>query len=151
MTPGSRGWSEWEGFVDRFFGLVIHVVNHTAQARSVRLTPEDRDDLCAEIFLEVIRRDFALLRNFRGQSSLATYLTVVARRIVVKELLSQRSAAPLGNGPGRRAVETVPDPQPGPEKRLSDGFFCVWLGNPDEFSPAISGFAFSAPCLGLEM
>ena len=110
----------WEGFVDRFLGLVIHVVNHTAQARSVRLTPEDRDDLCAEVFLEVIRRDFALLRNFRGQSSLATYLTVVARRIAVKELLSRRSAAPLGNGPGRRAVETVPDPQPGPEQRLSD-------------------------------
>ena len=35
----------WEDFVDRFMGLVIHVVNHSAQARSVRLTPEDRADL----------------------------------------------------------------------------------------------------------
>ena len=35
----------WEDFVDRFMGLVIHVVNHTARARSVRLSIADRDDL----------------------------------------------------------------------------------------------------------
>ena len=33
----------WEDFVDRFMGLIVHVVGHTAQARSVRLTPEDRE------------------------------------------------------------------------------------------------------------
>jgi RNA polymerase sigma-70 factor (ECF subfamily) len=109
----------WEDFVNRFLGLVIHVVNHTAQARSVRLTPEDRDDLCAEVFLAILRRDFALLRNFRGQSSLATYLTVVARRIVVKELLARRSAARLGDGAAQHAAQTVPDPHPGAEQRLS--------------------------------
>ena len=64
----------WEDFVDRFMGLVLHVIRHTAQSRSIRLSPEDRDDLCAEVFLAVIRNDFAVLRNFRGQSSLATYL-----------------------------------------------------------------------------
>jgi RNA polymerase sigma-70 factor (ECF subfamily) len=110
----------WEDFLDRFLGLVIHVINHTAQARSVRLTPEDRDDLCAEVFLAIIRRDFLLLRNFRGQSSLATYLTVVARRIVVKALLSRRSAAPLGNGAEQHAARTLPDPHPGAEQRLSN-------------------------------
>ena len=72
----------WEDFVDRFMGLVLHVIRHSTQSRSLRLSPEDRDDLCAEVFLAVIRNDFAVLRSFRGQSSLATYLTVVARRIV---------------------------------------------------------------------
>lgn len=110
----------WEDFVDRFLGLVVHVVNHTAQARSVRLTPEDRDDLCAEVFLAALKNDFALLRNFRGQSSLATYLTVVARRIVVKELLSHKSAARLGDGSTQHAAQTVPDPHPGTEERLSN-------------------------------
>ena len=76
----------WEDFVDRFMGLVVHVVNHTAQTRGVRLTVEDRDDLCAEVFLNIIKNDFSLLRYFRGQSSLATYLTVVARRVVVRQL-----------------------------------------------------------------
>ena len=77
----------WEDFVDRFMGLVVHVVNHTAQCRSLRLLPADRDDLVAEVFLAVIDNDFAVLRRFRGQSSLATYLTVVARRVVVRKLV----------------------------------------------------------------
>jgi len=110
----------WEDFVDRFMGLVVHVVNHTAQARSVRLGPEDRDDLCAEVFLEVIKNDFSLLRNFRGQSSLATYLTVVARRIVVKELLARKAAAQLSNGPSQQAAEAAADPNPGVEDRLGN-------------------------------
>ena len=110
----------WEDFVDRFLGLVIHVVNHTAQARSVRLAPEDRDDLCAEVFLAIIRRDFALLRNFRGQSSLATYLTVVARRIVVKELLSRNATSRLGDGSPEQAAQVVTDPHPGVEQRFSN-------------------------------
>ena len=32
----------WEDFVDRYMGLAIHVINHTAQCRSIRLTVEDR-------------------------------------------------------------------------------------------------------------
>jgi RNA polymerase sigma-70 factor (ECF subfamily) len=85
----------WEDFVDRFMGLVVHVINHTAQARNVRLPPEDRDDLCASVFLAVVDNDFAILRNFRGQSSLATYLTVIARRIVVHNLLSRKTLEQL--------------------------------------------------------
>lgn len=83
----------WEDFVDRFMGLVVHVINHSAQARAVRLTVQDREDLCAEVFLAIIRDDFAVLRHFRGQSSLATYLTVIARRVVVRELLRLPSHA----------------------------------------------------------
>jgi RNA polymerase sigma-70 factor, ECF subfamily len=110
----------WEDFVDRFMGLVVHVVSHTARSRSVRLMPADQDDLCAEVFLATVKGDFALLRNFRGNSSLATYLTVVARRIVVKELLSRMSASRLGNGTVAHSAEGVPDPHPSVEDRLSD-------------------------------
>ena len=86
----------WEDLVDRFLGLVIHVINHTAQSRSIRLAPEDCDDMAAEVFLAIIKNDFSVLRRFRGDSSLATYLTVVARRIVVRELLGRKSASSLG-------------------------------------------------------
>lgn len=108
----------WEDFVDRFMGLVIHVINHSAQARSIRLSPEDRDDLCAEVFLQIIRDDFAILRHFRGEASLATYLTVVARRSVVKELLRRKTAA-LGDKALQQAAE-VADPQARAEQRISD-------------------------------
>jgi RNA polymerase sigma-70 factor (ECF subfamily) len=87
----------WEDFVDRFMGLVIHVINHSAQSRSIRLTAEDREDLCAEVFLTLVRDDFAVLRHFRGESSLATYLTVVSRRAVVHHLLKRKSAARLND------------------------------------------------------
>ena len=91
----------WEDFCDRFLGLVVHVVNHSAQCRSMKLSPEDQEDLAAEVFLHIIKDDFALLRRFRGDSSLATYLTVVSRRIIVRDLLKRKSTAPLadsGNG-----------------------------------------------------
>lgn len=86
----------WEDFVDRFMGLVVHVANNTVRSRSLRVGPEDREDLCAAVFLEIIRDDFAVLRHFRRQSSLATYLAVVARRVVVHELLKSRTPLQLG-------------------------------------------------------
>jgi len=110
----------WEDFADRFLGLVVHVVNHTARARSIRLSAADRDDLCAEVFLAIVKNDFALLRAFRGASSLATYLTVVARRVVVKELLSRMSASRLGDGSMSHAAQGIPDPHPAVEDRLGD-------------------------------
>jgi RNA polymerase sigma-70 factor (ECF subfamily) len=86
----------WEDFVDRYMGLVIHVINHSAQCRSLRLTNEDREDLAGEVFWNIVRNDFALLRHFRGESSLATYLTVITRRIVVAKLLKRKPTANLG-------------------------------------------------------
>jgi len=85
----------WEDFVDRFMGLVIHVVNHSVQCRSLRLSAEDREDLVAQVFLTVVKDELAVLRYFRGDSSLATYLTVVARRVVVRELLKQPASVPM--------------------------------------------------------
>lgn len=113
----SRGW---EDFVDRFMGLIIHVINHTAQARSVRLAAEDRDDLCAEVFLNVIKNDFAILRHFRGQSSLATYLTVVTRRIVVKRMMQKSPSSPLREGGARQPTREPVDARAQPERRISD-------------------------------
>jgi RNA polymerase sigma-70 factor, ECF subfamily len=80
----------WEDFVDRFLGLVVHVVNHTAVARSIAISQPDREDLASEVFVAILADDYAVLRRFRGQSSLATYLTVIARRVVVRELLKRR-------------------------------------------------------------
>ena len=105
----------WEDFVDRFMGLVVHVVNHTAQSRSARLSAEDREDLVAQVFYAIVKNDLGLLRHFRGESSLSTYLTVVARRIVVHHMLQQKVAARLG-------AESLEDSTADglPEKRLSD-------------------------------
>jgi len=94
----------WEAFVDRFIGLVLHVVRHTARSRSFRLSPQDEEDLVAEFFVTVIRSDFAVLRRFRSESSLATYLTVVARRVVVREMLKRFSGPQPGDVAGPHAA-----------------------------------------------
>lgn len=110
----------WENFVDRFMGLVVHVTIHTAGARSVRLSVEDRDDLCAEVFLRLIKDDFAVLRRFRGRCSLATYLTVVSRRIVVKEILARKPSTPLAEGALHGMEEKLYASHVSFEKRVED-------------------------------
>src|SRR5262249_25373550 len=82
----------WNDFVDRYLGLIYHVVQHTAHLRSIPLKPEDTEDLGAEVLLQIVAKDYAVLREFRGNSSLATYLTVIARPICVHEL-ARRAAA----------------------------------------------------------
>lgn len=111
----SRKPRAWEDFVDRFMGLVVHVINHTAQCRSLSLSSADREDLAAEVFLAIIDNDMAVLRHFRGKSSLATYLTVVARRVVVRKLVDGRSAVPLGD-----MVAQAEADDDEPEQRMSD-------------------------------
>ncbi len=112
--------SSWKDLVDRFLGLFVHIVHHTAHARSVRLSAEDIDDLCAEVFLAVLENDYAVLRGFRGECSLATYLTVVGRRVIVREMARRRMAEALGHvgahqstmdiaGSDRREMQRIDD------------------------------------------
>jgi len=51
--------------------------------RRHRLSPQDRDDFCSIVRLRLIENDYAVLRQFRGQSSLRTYLLVVITRLVL--------------------------------------------------------------------
>jgi len=90
----------WNDFVDRYLGMFYHVIHYTSHLRSVTLAPEDVEDVAAEILLQIVANDYAILRQFRGNSSLATYLTVIARRICVHELTRRASTreAPKTNG-----------------------------------------------------
>src|SRR3954454_22293028 len=111
----SRKARAWEDFVDRFMGLVVHVINHTAQSRSINLSSADREDLASEVFLAIIDNDMAALRHFRGKSSLATYLTVIACRVVVRKLVDGHSSVPLGDMVARAESEEFE-----PEQRIAD-------------------------------
>lgn len=87
----------WPDFVDRYLGLVYHVIGLTSQNRSVVLSESDTETLAGEILEELVRNDYALLRQFRGESSLPAYLTVVVRRICVRRLVMMRQEAALGH------------------------------------------------------
>lgn len=81
----------WQDFVERFLGLVIHVANHTAESRGIQLDDATRDDLVAEVFMVLLASDRGVLRRFRRDSSLATYLTVIARRVIARRLFDYTS------------------------------------------------------------
>lgn len=82
----------WEDFVDRFMGLVVHVIDHSAESRSLRINSADREEVASEVFLALVSDDMAVLRRFRGEASLATYLTVITRRVVVQQLLRRKQS-----------------------------------------------------------
>ena len=108
----------WEDFVDRFVGLVVHVIHHCAQSRSIRLASQDIEDLAADVFLVLVNDDFAILRRFRGESSLATYLTVVARRVIVRELLKRKTLTSLNELAGGATSSSLVSPSH--EERISN-------------------------------
>ncbi len=90
-------------------GLVMHVIDHSAQSRSIRLTQDDREDLAADVFTAIVADDMAVLKRFRGEASLATYLTVITRRVVVQQLLKRKSAKRLDEAAGQAAYEGAAD------------------------------------------
>lgn len=108
----------WEDFVDRFLGLVIHVIRHTAQTRMLNLSDEDVEDLVADVFMALVKDDFAVLRRFKGHSSLATYLTVISRRITLQVFRGRKLHAVVNEIPGQGEDWEAGDDRP--EKRITD-------------------------------
>jgi len=96
----------WNDFVDRYMGLIYHVIQHVAYARSRQLSSEDVEDIAAEILLKIVEHNYAVLKKFKGLSSLPTYLTVIARRTCVKELIKRHREEELGpTNPHRAFVD----------------------------------------------
>ena len=119
QSPGA-----WEEFVGRFGGLLVHVVRHTAAARSVPLRKDVEEDVVADVMLQLLADDCAALRRFEGRSSLASYLTVIARRTAVRELSRRRAAAAMGHveghaPPGMRTAAPKAS-QPAADARIAD-------------------------------
>jgi RNA polymerase sigma-70 factor (ECF subfamily) len=76
--------------------LIYHTIHYTAHLRSNPLEPEEVEDLAQDVLLQIVANDYSVLKQFRGKSSLATYLAVISRRTCVRELTkraAQKQAA----------------------------------------------------------
>ena len=111
--PGS-----WNDFVDRFLSLIYHTIGYTAHLRSARVGPEDVEDIAAEVLLQIVADNFKVLREFRKESSLATYLAVVARRICVHELVRRQKVRDAIKRGDSRLAEPDPDDAPAAQKGM---------------------------------
>ena len=97
-TPGA-----WAELLNRFGPLLAHVAGRTAARRHTPLSAADRDDAVAEIVAECLRDDAGVLRKFAGRSSLATYLSVIARRVTVRRIVRELESFRLA--PGEEPIE----------------------------------------------
>ncbi len=105
LAGDERGW---EAFVDRFSGLFAAVAAATARHGGRSLPPAEREDFVAEMLLACLANQATALRAFAGCSSLATYLTVIARRVALRRFRRESIAAPHRSdqlpGPGLTAL-----------------------------------------------
>ena len=97
----------WNDFVDRYLGLIYHVIHHVAHARSRAVSQADMEDIASEILLRIVDDDYDILRRYKGTSSLPTYLTVIARRICVKEMVKRQREAELGHASAHRETTSA--------------------------------------------
>ncbi len=116
----NREQGAWREFVDRFLGLIYHVIHHSAHLRNQSLQPEDTEDLAADVLAQLVARDHAVLRQFRGDSSLAAYLTVIARRITVHQLAKRASVRAVPPKAEVNAVNHEADGAPPPGAELEN-------------------------------
>lgn len=103
----------WETLVDGYGALVRSRVADVALALGRQDDWALIDDVTAEVFATLLARDAAVLRCFRGQSRLSTYLAVIATRIarrsIAKQVRQSHHQIELADGIDR-SVDTV-DPQ----------------------------------------
>lgn len=76
----------WEEFVEGY-GVLIHALVRRMLARFTgRASDPDVDEIVAEVFLALVRRERALLRNYNPEYRLSTYLGVIIRTEVLRFL-----------------------------------------------------------------
>ena len=76
----------WLEFVQKFERLVWSQVSRTANRMNIPVSKAEIEDICALVFASLLKSDMRSLRSFNGKSRLSTWLTVVSRRIGMREL-----------------------------------------------------------------
>lgn len=108
----------WNDFVDRYLSLIYHAIHFTAHLRSAKLSPEDVEDIASEVLVQIVANDYKALREFKREATLATYLTVIARRICVHELTRRQAVRDEIRKGIARPPEEEPDDSAAASKSL---------------------------------
>ncbi len=76
----------WESFVDRYGPLITALTRRMLHRRTGRARDADVDEIGAEVFLALVRRDRILLKRYDPRYRLSTYLGVICRTEVLRHL-----------------------------------------------------------------
>jgi len=125
MTPQERSLiagcvrgekAAWDAFVEQYSKLVYHTINTTSNFGQIKTSPGFVDDLFQEIFLSLVKDDFAQLRRFRGDNgcTLASWLRMIAARRTIDHLRRHRHRTEL-------VTDVHGNQQDSPELAASEG------------------------------
>lgn len=72
--------------MNAYQGLVYARIERTAMRCEIKINRPEMEDICAEVFTNLIKNDSSTLRSFEGKSKLSTWLSVIAHRVCLREL-----------------------------------------------------------------
>ena len=101
----------WEAFVDRYGTLIQALARRMLARRTGRASDPDVDEIAAEVFLALLRRDRILLHRYNPEYRVSTYLGVICRTEVLRFLRRGRRTA-VGIEEAERIEDPDADQQP---------------------------------------
>lgn len=81
----------WRSFIEDFGRLVRWRVADVARSFGFSSDSSSIDDSTSHVIASLVANEFAVLRTYRGHSSLATYLAVVATRVATRDFARLRA------------------------------------------------------------
>ncbi|RLS25819.1 MAG: sigma-70 family RNA polymerase sigma factor [Planctomycetota bacterium] len=90
----------WNQLVDENIHLIFHGIYQVGFRMGCQVTSEDVEDITSEVFVEILKDDFAFLRGYRGESKLSTYLCTLVHRKAVQEFNKRVRYLNNNNGVG---------------------------------------------------
>ena len=90
----------WNQLVDENIQLIFHGIYQVGFRLGCQVTSEDVEDITSEVFVEILKDDFAFLRGYRGESKLSTYLCTLVQRKAVQEFNKRVRYLNNNNGVG---------------------------------------------------
>ncbi len=90
----------WERFVDRYGDLIASLSRRMLARRTGRASDPDVDEVVGGVFLALVKGERRLLRRYRPEFRVSTYLGVICRTEVGRYLrTSKRGPSLLGDDP----------------------------------------------------
>lgn len=120
VVTGDR--AAWASFVNTHQVHIHYALLRTLTRRHHNPTPEDLEDLEADLLLNLVANRFRRLQGYRGQCSLRQWLKVVASNYAIDFLRKQRPTLPLTTLDPDDTLLTHPelvDPSPSPDTHIA--------------------------------
>ena len=116
----------WEKFIERYSALVYHVIWKTLrnEAQHVGASGVEVEDVCSEVYSQIIGDDFRLLRTFEWRCKFSTWLGIVTYRTTRQAIYRNRRVSfSLDDDNSREdsgllLKDIIPDGRPGASENL---------------------------------